>query len=133
MRVFLVVFAVVHFSCSLRPFYRDMVPVSPKSASTVQLQVVEKGTQRPIANARIELGEGKDKFLALADGEGRFSLPVDKKHFDENALLVVSTPAGYHGYSVIPLRAESVPPTEVPPMPALDNGQLPGIDAGVAP
>ncbi len=132
MRLFFVILAVAQLSCSLRPLYRDLVPALPKGASTVQLQVVEKGTERPIANAKIELGEGKDKFLAMADEQGRFVLPVDKKHFDENALLVVATPPGYNGYSVRPLIVAAVP-AEMPPTLTEEPAQPMAIDAGLTP
>jgi hypothetical protein len=78
--------------CALRPVYRDLVPTSPAQAGSVTWQVVEKNTERPVALATVESGEGKSRFTAVSDSAGLIEIPVDKKRFDENAIVVLVPP-----------------------------------------
>ncbi len=79
--------------CALRPRYAQFV--TPETTGPVRLQVLDKKSGAPISGATIEVGESRGRFSAKTNAEGVFTLPVDKKLMDENALIVISAPAGF--------------------------------------
>ncbi len=115
-------------ACALRPVYRDVVPTLLPNLKTVTLQVVERETLRPVEGATIESGEGKSRFFAMTDNNGLFVLPVDKKRFDENSVLLVSAAAS-HGRCQI-REAPKVAPVEAAPA---DTSMEPDSGTGITP
>lgn len=110
-------------SCALRPRYRDFVTAKTEGSS-LKL-VMTDGTGLPVANAKIELSELKNRQQFSTSADGTFALPVDKKYLDENPVLVVQLPQGAKSYSlaIAPLApplpespAATTPPPELPPV-----------------
>lgn len=94
----LVVVAVALSGCALRPRYAEFVGKETKEP--VKLQLLEKKSGTGVADATIELGE-RNKVLVKTDAQGFFTLPIDKRFLDDNALLVVNAPAGVGRTTVV--------------------------------
>lgn len=115
-RVLLLALGLAAFtSCALRPRYAELV--NKDVSGPVVLQVVDRDSQLPIAGARIEVGEGRSQVKQTTDKDGVFTLPVDKRFFEENPVVVVSLPKGFSKYSVRakPVEAPALPPPPVAP------------------
>ncbi|MCA2978691.1 MAG: hypothetical protein INH41_04275 [Myxococcaceae bacterium] len=97
--------------CSLRPRYRDFVTAKTE-ARQVQLRLTD-GAGAPLANARVELSEWKNRLQLTTAADGTFTLPVEKKYLDENPVLVVQVPQGVPAYQVLPWAPP--PPAAVEP------------------
>ncbi len=99
--------------CALRPRYGEFV--TPQTVGpSVALQLVSADV--PVAGATVEFGEYRNKVTLTTDAEGGFSLPVDKKYFADNPILVVNAPKGVGRTRVVarePLRLLPVAPAEV--------------------
>jgi hypothetical protein len=102
--------ALLTVGCALRPRYRDLVP-KVLEVQRVRLCVKEPQTDIGVPGAKIEFGEGKAKISLVSDKDGVFELPVEKRFFDENPILVVTTPPAVSGYR-IEAAAPVAPPTE---------------------
>ena len=125
--VFLAAFLLT--GCSLRPRYSEFV--GKETVGPVKLQVVEKKSGLPVAGAAIEVGEQRVKVSMKTDADGFFTLPVDKKLMDENALIVVTVPPGV-GRTRISV-ASSEPMVAPHPMPAPESAPAVGLgDAGTS-
>jgi hypothetical protein len=97
-------------ACALRPRYRDVAP-KLQDVQRVRLCVKEAKSGSGLSGAKIEFGEGKAKTSLVSDKDGMFELPIDKRFFDENPILVVTMPAGASGYRIEP-APEVAPSTE---------------------
>ena len=124
----LVVAALAFASCTLRPRYAEFV--NKESTGPVKLQLLEKSSGMPVAGALIEAGEFRGKLSVKTDADGYFLLPTDKKLIDENALLIVSPPAGVGRTQVVvaslaPVVLPEPVVTESMPLPTVES-----VDAG---
>ncbi len=125
MRALVLFAAVVTLAgCALRPRYGEFL--GKESTEAVRLQVVEKSSGVPVAGAAVEVGETlRGKMLVKTDANGVFLLPVDKRLMEDNALIVVTAPAGVGRVKV--LRAEdaaapvALPPLVIDPVPAAEE------------
>ncbi len=118
------VVALLASSCALRPRYRDFVTTKTEGSSLKLLMT--DGAGLPVANAKIELSELRNRQQFSTSADGTFALPVDKKYLDENPVLVVQLPPGSKRYSlaIAPIApplpdspAATTPPPELPPAP----------------
>ena len=114
MRAALIVAAALALSgCALRPRYAEFVGKETKEP--VKLQLLEKKSGTGVADATIELGE-RNKLTVKTDAQGFFTLPVEKRFIDDNALLVVNAPAGVGRTEVVVAPVVAPPSTpEAPP------------------
>lgn len=111
--------------CPLRPRYAEFI--GKESTQPMKLQVVEKKSGTPVAGATVEVGEAQRGKVSLrTDAEGFFLLPVDKRLLDDNALLVVSAPAGI-GRTLVMGAQTVVAQPEAAPVDATE-----AADAGVS-
>lgn len=103
-------------ACALRPRYRDFV--GPKSEAQVPLLVTDDNGL-PIANAKIELSEWKNRLVLTSGANGVLNLPVEKKYLDENPVLVLQLPPGVSSYrlALAPPPLPPAPPVEAPAPP----------------
>lgn len=93
MRSFLFVFAVVALAgCALRPRYAEFIGKETKDP--VRLQLLQTNSEQAVPNALVEVGETRSKVSLRTDAQGYFTLPVDKRFIDDNALIVVTAPPG---------------------------------------
>ena len=118
--------ATVFAGCALRPRYAELVP-KETPGTKVQLQLIEVVNDVPVEGAMIEVGEYRNKVVVKTDAQGLFTLPVDKKYFEDNSILVVSAPSGIGRTRIVsPSASQGVsPPPTVGTPPPLD-----GADAG---
>lgn len=118
-------------ACSLRPYYRQVLPpelagARPQEARAMEdvtLRVVESETGRPIAGARVLLGTGRGRVNVASDMNGFIKLPVTPELLAENPLVEVSLPPGVSGYFL-----EWVKPEPAPQQP--ESGSEPQQPAG---
>ncbi|WP_199242882.1 hypothetical protein [Vitiosangium sp. GDMCC 1.1324] len=104
-------------ACTLRPYYRQVLPPEVARAKAqevrgsedVLLRVVEPGTDMPIAGARVLLGTGRERINVVSDMNGIIKLPVTPGLLAENPLVEVSLPPGVHGYTFELVKPEPVP------------------------
>lgn len=97
MRSSLVVLVFVMLSgCALRPQYRAYV--TDPSGPPVRLIVLERLADRPLAGAKVELGELRTRQQLTSAADGTLVLAADRKTFDDNPVLVVTPPQGQDGY-----------------------------------
>jgi hypothetical protein len=93
--------------CALRPRYGEVVTaVTP--GPTAQFQLLDANTGLPVAEATVELGEGRSKLMGKTDAQGLFTLPVEKKLRDENSILVINPPAGFGRTKVVAAAPKAV-------------------------
>ncbi len=107
--------AVLASSCALRPRYRDFVTAKTEGSSVKLLMTDNLGL--PVANAKVEFSELKNRQSLSTAADGTFSLPVDKKYLDENPVLVVQLPPGGKSYSLA-VAPSLPPPLPIPESPA---------------
>jgi hypothetical protein len=100
--------------CSLRPRYAEFI--GKETTAPVKLQVIEKKSGLPVAGASVEVGESRGKVSVKTDPEGFFTLPVDKKLMDDNALIVVTVPTGIGRVKVVAAAAGTEPVVMQPPV-----------------
>lgn len=120
MRFAFISFAVVCLSssCALRPRYAEFV-TSKTEGKEVTFLVSNAFTRLPVANAKVEIGELRNRIVTTTGPDGTFTLPVDRKYVDENPVFVVTLPKGVLEYRLAlapppaPLQPEPVP-AEVP-------------------
>jgi len=101
-------------ACALRPYYRQVLPpdmagMKPQAAQgqgPVTLRMVEPGTDRPIAGARVLLSLNRGRVVATSDANGLIQLPVTPELLAENPLVEVVLPLGLRGYSFLTVPAE---------------------------
>lgn len=106
--------------CTLRPRYLDLVTPDVK-AKTLRVQMVERyGVNAPIAGAKVEIGEGKNKVTATTGADGTFELPVTGPLSTDNPVFVVTLPAGVESY-----RLELAPLPVLAPPPAVEPVKAP--------
>ena len=119
-------------SCALRPLYKELAPAGTSDRDT-KLQVIDLATSAPLAGIKIEMSEGKNRFSATSAADGTFTLPLEKKYFDENPYLVV-TGAMPNGYKLIaapkpaPVVVPVAAPVEAAPVTPQNNSEM--ADAG---
>jgi hypothetical protein len=103
-------------ACALRPYYRQVLPpelagMKPQAAQgqgPVTLRLVEAGTDKPIAGARVILTlMNHGRVVAASDANGLIQLPVTPELLAENPLVEVVLPPGLRGYSFMTVPAES--------------------------
>ncbi len=122
--------AVMLAGCALRPRYADFV--SKETTGPVTLQVIEKNSGTPVANAAVEVGELKGRVNVKTDPQGFFVLPVDKQLLADNALIVVTAPSGVGRVQVV---ATAVAPAVLPEPTVLESVPMPNaevVDAGTS-
>ena len=117
-------------ACALRPYYRQVLPpdmagMKPQAAQgqePVTLRMVEPGTDRPIAGARVLLSLNRGRVVATSDANGLIQLPVTPELLTENPLVEVVLPPGVRGYSLQAVKPEpdSQPVSEPVPQPSRD-------------
>ncbi len=83
-------------ACALRPQYRAFV-TEPKGPP-VKLIVLERLNDKPVAGAKVELGEQKTRQSVTSAADGTVVLQADKRTYDDNPVLVVTMPEGQDGY-----------------------------------
>src|SRR4051794_37558207 len=71
----------------LRPRYAEFV-TRETTGKEVLLQLVESSTGAPVPNATVEMGEYRNKVSVKTDALGNFALPIEKKHLDDNSIIV---------------------------------------------
>ena len=100
--------------CALRPRYGEFI--GKETTQAVRLRVVEKSSDVPVAGAAVEVGETlRGKMLVKTDADGVFLLPVDKRLMEDNALIVVTPPAGVGRVKVV-RAADADAPVAPPPV-----------------
>lgn len=112
-------------ACTLRPYYRQVLPpevssLRPQAAQgqpDVTLRVVEPGTGRPLPGARLMLGTNRGTISVTSDAAGLVHLPVRPELLVENPLVEVLLPPGARGYA-LELMA---PASESAPEPASEQ------------
>ncbi|HZI05176.1 MAG TPA: hypothetical protein VEZ71_14190 [Archangium sp.] len=113
-------------ACTLRPYYRQVLPpdmagMKPQAAEgqgPVTLRMVEPGTDKPIAGARVILSlMNRGRVVATSDANGLIQLPVTPELLAENPLVEVVLPPGLRGYSflTVPAQPASQPAGEAAP------------------
>lgn len=113
-------------SCALRPRYRDFVSATTTGPS-LTLQMTDPGGA-PVANAKVEMSELKNRQSFSTGADGTFSVPVEKKYLDENPVLVVQLPAGAKAYRLA-LAPPPPPPLPAAPAPIMEPPALPPAPA----
>ncbi|MBX7099911.1 MAG: hypothetical protein K1X89_19500 [Myxococcaceae bacterium] len=104
--------------CTLRPRYADFVTKQTKAPGTVTVELVKPPDNTPLAGVKLEMGEGKARFSATTDEQGRVKLPVDLKQVDENPIIVVNPPPGLTKWKLRQVfEPDPVPTPEVAPAP----------------
>ncbi len=120
--------------CALRPRYNDFI-TKQTTGKEARFVVIDTDTNKPVAGAKVEVSENKNRILATTDAEGAFVLPVEKKYMDENSLFVVTLPKGVTAYKVLLQKAVEPAPVELIPVevpaPVEVAPQLDATDAGV--
>ncbi|MFZ5442639.1 MAG: hypothetical protein ACOZQL_21700 [Myxococcota bacterium] len=114
--------------CALRPRYADFV--TPKTeGKELTFVLLDPAANQPIANAKIEVSELKNRIIVTTAADGTFKLPVEKRYLDENPVLVVTLPKGVSEYRV----AIAPPPAPPAPAPVVPAEPAPAVeaDAGV--
>jgi hypothetical protein len=109
-------------ACTLRPYYRQVLPpevssLRPQAAQgqpDVTLRVVEPGTGRPIPGARLSLGTNRGTVRVTSDAAGLVHLPVRPDLLLENPLVEVLLPPGARGYALELMAPASEPASEQP-------------------
>jgi hypothetical protein len=96
--------------CTLRPRYADFINAKTEGA-VATFVIVDADRSIPIAGAKIEIGELKNRVNVTSGADGTFTLPVDKKYSDENSIFSVTLPRGLAHYKILlaPQEAPSVP------------------------
>ena len=112
-------------ACALRPYYRQVLPpdmagMKPQAAQgqgPVTMRMVEPGTDKPIAGARVILSLNRGRVVATSDANGLIQLPVTPELLAENPLVEVVVPPGLRGYSfwTVPAEPASQPAGEAAP------------------
>lgn len=97
--------------CALRPRYAQLVQGVEEDRATFQL--IDAQTKAPIANARVEVGSGKQAVRARTDADGRFELPVRKQWLKEDPIVVVTAPGSVRDYQLV--RVAAPPPVASSP------------------
>lgn len=122
---------VVLAGCALRPRYGEVVAANTLG-SEVKLTLVDSRNNQPLANARVEIGEGKARYQTTTDARGLFTLPNKKSYLDENSLIVVTLPAGVDGYRLVVAPPEPAPASTPPPAvsPGTDDVKTDGAADG---
>jgi hypothetical protein len=120
---------VVAAGCSLRPRYNDYRLMADVMKEARFVVVDPDNKNAPIAGAKVEMGENKNKVTTTSDATGGFMLPVDKRYADDNSLIVVTLPKGFKNYEV---QLAPPPAPELPPAPPADAAVMP-IDSASAP
>ncbi len=118
-------------ACTLRPFYRQVLPpdvVREKGAGVEQvtLRVVQPGSGQPIPGARVLLTTGRTRVNATSDENGLVQLPVSQDLLAENPLVEVVLPKGLEDYALQPVKQESAPA----PQPTIEPAPQPGGESG---
>ena len=98
-----VVVAVVALgACTLRPRYNELMTADLKGPTARFMVVDPTHSDAPVANARVQWGEGKLKFVGTTDATGAVELPVDAAKFGkENPVVEVVVPKGTSGYRLM--------------------------------
>ncbi len=99
--------------CALRPRFNEVVNAKT-SGSEVKLALLDATRLQPLANVKVEVGEGRVRYQTTTDAQGRFTLPNKKNYADDNSLIVVSLPAGVRGYQLTVVAPEPVPAESAP-------------------
>lgn len=137
MRLLLVVSvaALVSTGCALRPRYADFA-TDKTAGKELSFLITDPTTQMPVAGAKIEVSELRNKLTATSAADGTFKFPMDKKYVEENAVFVVTLPKGVTEYrlSLAPAPVEVVPvappaPVEPPAAPVESAPDAGVIDA----
>lgn len=120
--------------CTLRPYYRQVLPpdvVRDKGVGVEQvtLRVVEPRSGRPIPGARVLLTTGRARVNATSDANGLLQLPVSQELLAENPLMEVVLPKGTEDYALQPVKQESQPAQQ----PAGEPGAAPAVEPALQP
>jgi len=120
--------------CTLRPYYRQVLPpdvVRDKGVGVEQvtLRVVAPRSGRPIPGARVLLTTGRVRVNATSDANGLLQLPVSQELLAENPLMEVVLPKGTEDYALQPVKQESQPAQQ----PAGEPGAAPSVEPAPQP
>ncbi|QRN98425.1 carboxypeptidase regulatory-like domain-containing protein [Archangium violaceum] len=104
-------------ACTLRPYYRQVVPpdvarLKPQQAQgmkDVTMRVVDPSTGQPIPGARVLLDSSRGRVIATSDANGLIQLPVAPHLLADNPLVEVSLPKGVRSYSLQVVNPEPEP------------------------
>ena len=108
-------------ACTLRPYYREVLPpevAQAKTATTseVTLRVVDSRTGQPLPGVRVFAGASRARFNVTSDAQGLIRVPVNPALMSENPLVEVVPPKGVEGYRLEPVQEDEDPapvqPTE---------------------
>lgn len=111
-------------SCALRPRYAEFV-TSKTEGKEVTFLLSNAANGLPVPNAKVEIGELRNRVVATTGADGTFTLPVDRKYVDENPVFVVTLPK-----SVLRYRLALAPPPALKVEPAPVESPV-EVDAGV--
>lgn len=127
--LFVSVVALLVSGCALRPRYADFVSAARSDAKEVTFLLIDADTTMPVANAKVELSELKNRVIVNTAADGTFKVPLDKKYIDENPVFVVTLPRGVTQYKLMLAPYAAPPPTVVVPAPV--SPVMPeAVDAG---
>ena len=116
----LVVAALVLAGCALRPRYGDFINAeTPGPAMALQLLDTD---DQPVSGATVEIGEYRNKVTVVTDAQGAFLLPVEKKYFGDNPIVVVNPPKGVGRTHVVTKQLLTVLPPAPEPVSDADAG-----------
>ena len=114
--------AVMSAGCALRPRYAEVmrgVAVDGPVKETKLLLTTTSGA--PLPNVRVEFGEWKNKVSVKTEADGTCVVPYAERYLKDNAVFVVTLPAGVEGYRLAVAPRAEVPapvvPAEVVPAP----------------
>jgi hypothetical protein len=89
-------------ACALRPRYQDFVK-QLSAEKEISLQMMGENNAA-VVGAKVEMSDGKNKFSQSTDANGMIRLPIEKKYFDENPVLVVTLPMAVTEYRLTAAR-----------------------------
>ena len=127
--LFVCVVALLVSGCALRPRYADFVTATKSDARDVTFLLVDAHTTMPVANAKVELSELKNRVIVNTAADGTFKVPLEKKYIDENPVFVVTLPKDVTHYKLMLAPYAAPPPTVVAPTPVMPEA----VDAGTPP
>ncbi|WP_257450864.1 carboxypeptidase-like regulatory domain-containing protein [Archangium lipolyticum] len=114
-------------ACTLRPYYRQVVPpdvarLNPQQAQgmkDVTMRVVDPSTGQPIPRARVLLESTRGRITVTSDADGLVQLPVTPHLLADNPLVEVVLPKGVRSYSFQLVNMEPEPAQQ----PATGSGE----------
>jgi hypothetical protein len=127
--------AVVSFgllsACSLRPYYRQILPPDVSQApppgapekKQVPIRLIEPETGHPIPGGRVYLSTNRGRVGVTSDENGLLQMPVSPELLADNPLVEVVLPAGVRGYGFQPVKVEPPPPAPPPVAPPPPEGE----------